>query len=47
MSVEGVKSHCDMENGTAALTAGDDASAQKTLEVLAAAGSMAAPTIRN
>jgi periplasmic mercuric ion binding protein len=38
MSVEGVKSHCDMENGTATLTAGDDAAAQKALDALAAAG---------
>jgi periplasmic mercuric ion binding protein len=38
MSVEGVKSRCDMENGTVALTAGDDAAAQKALDVLAAAG---------
>jgi periplasmic mercuric ion binding protein len=38
MSVEGVKSHCDMENGTVVLTAGDDASAQKALDALAAAG---------
>lgn len=38
MSVEGVKSRCDMENGTVALTAGDDAAAQKALDALAAAG---------
>ena len=38
MSVEGVKSRCDMENGTVVLTAGDDASAQKALDALAAAG---------
>jgi len=36
--VEGVKSHCDMENGTATLTASDDAGAQKALDALAAAG---------
>jgi copper chaperone CopZ len=38
MSVEGVKSRCDIENGTVALTAGDDAAAQKALDALAAAG---------
>lgn len=38
MSVEGVKSRCDMENGTVVLTAGDDAAAQKALDALAAAG---------
>jgi len=38
MSVEGVKSCCDMENGTVALTAGDAAAAQKTLDALDAAG---------
>jgi len=36
--VEGVKSHCDMENGTVTLTASDDAGAQKALDALAAAG---------
>ncbi|BFU92952.1 MAG: hypothetical protein NTAFB01_41390 [Nitrospira sp.] len=38
MSVAGVKSRCDMDNGTVALTAGDDAAAQKALDALAAAG---------
>lgn len=38
MSVAGVKSRCDMENGTVAFTAGDDAAAQKALDALAAAG---------
>jgi len=38
MSVEGVQSRCDMENGTIAVTAGDDAAAQKALDALAAAG---------
>ena len=38
MSVEGVNSRCDMENGTATLTASDDATAQKALDALAAAG---------
>lgn len=38
MSVAGVKSHCDMEKGTVAITAGDDAAAQKALDALAAAG---------
>lgn len=38
MSVPGVKSRCDMDNGTVALTAGDDAAAQKALDALAAAG---------
>jgi copper chaperone CopZ len=38
MSVEGVQSRCDMENGTVAFTAGDDAAAQKALDALAAAG---------
>lgn len=47
MSVEGVKFRCDMENGTVVLTAGDAAAAQKALDALAAAGSMAAPAIRN
>lgn len=37
-SVEGVNSRCDMENGTVTLTASDDATAQKTLDALAAAG---------
>jgi copper chaperone CopZ len=36
--VEGVKSQCDMENGTVTLTASDDAGAQKALDALAAAG---------
>jgi len=38
MSVEGVHSRCDMENGTVTLTAKDDAAAQKALDALAAAG---------
>ncbi|HKT35959.1 MAG TPA: hypothetical protein VJR03_14120 [Nitrospira sp.] len=38
MSVAGVKSRCDMENGTVAVTAGDDAAAQQALDALAAAG---------
>jgi len=38
MSVAGVKSHCDMDKGTVALTAGNDAAAQKALDALAAAG---------
>lgn len=38
MSVEGVTSRCDMEKGTVALTAGDEAAAQKALDALAAAG---------
>jgi periplasmic mercuric ion binding protein len=37
-SVEGVNSHCDMENGTVTLTAGDAATARKALDSLAAAG---------
>jgi periplasmic mercuric ion binding protein len=37
-NVEGVNSHCDMENGTVSFTAGDDATAQKALDSLAAAG---------
>jgi copper chaperone CopZ len=38
MSVEGVRSCCDMENGTITLTAKNDAAAQKALDALAAAG---------
>ena len=38
MSVEGVNSRCDMENGTMTLTASDAAAAQKALDALAAAG---------
>ena len=38
MNVEGVNSHCDMENGTVTFTAGDAATAQKALDSLAAAG---------
>lgn len=38
MSVAGVTAHCNMESGTVALTAGDDAAAQKALDALAAAG---------
>ncbi len=37
-SVEGVGSHCDMENGTITLTAGDDSAARKALDALAASG---------
>jgi copper chaperone CopZ len=38
MSVEGVHSRCDMENGSVTLTAKDDAAARKALDALAAAG---------
>ena len=38
MSVEGVHSHCEMENGTVAVTAKDEAAARKALDALAAAG---------
>jgi copper chaperone CopZ len=38
MSVEGVNSRCDMEKGTVAFTASDNATAQKALDALAAAG---------
>ena len=38
MSVEGVNSRCDMEKRTVALTARDDAAAQKALDAIAAAG---------
>ena len=38
MSVEGVHSRCEMENGTVTLTAKDDTAAQKALDALAAAG---------
>ena len=38
MSVEGVNSRCDMENGTVTLIARDTAAAQKALDALAAAG---------
>jgi mercuric ion binding protein len=38
MSVEGVNSRCDMEDGTVTLTAGDAIAAQKALDALAAAG---------
>jgi mercuric ion binding protein len=37
-SVEGVNSRCDMEKGTVAFTASDNATAQKALDALAAAG---------
>ena len=37
-NVEGVNSHCDMENGTVTFTAGDAAAARKALDSLAAAG---------
>jgi copper chaperone CopZ len=37
-SVEGVGSHCDMENGTVTLTASDDSAARKALDALAEAG---------
>jgi copper chaperone CopZ len=38
MSVEGITSRCDMENGSVTLTASDAAAAQKALDALAAAG---------
>lgn len=38
MSVEGVHSRCDMENGSVTLTTKDDAAARKALDALAAAG---------
>ena len=38
MSVEGVNSRCDTENGTVTFTASDAAAAQKALDALAAAG---------
>jgi periplasmic mercuric ion binding protein len=38
MSVEGVNSRCDMDNGTVTFTASDAAAAQKALDALAAAG---------
>lgn len=38
MSVEGVNSHCNMENGTVTLTAIDDTTAQRALDAFAAAG---------
>jgi len=38
MSVEGVHSRCEMENGPVTLTAKDDAAAQKALNALATAG---------
>ena len=38
MSVEGVNSRCDMDNGTVTFTANDAAAAQKALDALAAAG---------
>jgi len=38
MSVAGVHSRCEMENGTITLTAKDAAAAQKALDALAAAG---------
>ena len=38
MSVEGVDSRCDVENGSVTLTASDAAVAQKSLDALAAAG---------
>lgn len=38
MSVEGVHSHCDMEDGTVTFTASDDAAARQALDALAAAG---------
>lgn len=46
MSVEGVTSRCDMEKGTVALTAGDEAAAQKALDALAAAGFYGRPDNR-
>jgi len=36
--IEGVKSQCDMENGTVTLTVSDVAAAQKALDAIAAAG---------
>ena len=38
MSVEGVNSRCDMDNGTVTFTASDAAVAQRALDALAAAG---------
>ena len=38
MSVEGVHSRCDMENGTVTFTARDDSAARNALAALAAAG---------
>lgn len=38
MSVEGVDSRCNMENGTITITASDDTAAQQALDALAAAG---------
>ena len=38
MSVEGVNSRCDMDNGTVTFTASAAAAAQKALDALAAAG---------
>ena len=38
MSVEGVNSRCDMDNGTVTFTASDATAAQKALDALAAAG---------
>jgi mercuric ion binding protein len=38
MSVEGVNSRCDMDDGTVTLTASGDAAARKALDALAAAG---------
>ncbi len=38
MSVEGVNSRCDMDNGTVTFTASDAAAAQNALDALAAAG---------
>ncbi len=38
MSVEGINSRCDMENGSVSLTASDAIAAQKALDALAAAG---------
>ena len=45
-NVEGINSHCDMENGTVTFTAGDAATARKALIPLPPPGSTAAPTIR-
>jgi copper chaperone CopZ len=37
-NVEGAESQCDMDNGTVTLTANDDATVQKALDAIAAAG---------
>ena len=45
-NVEGVNSHCDMENGTVSFTAGNAAAAREALDSLAAAGFYGRTTIR-